>query len=218
MKKLPRSTILLISIILTFVSCGSNVKNTNSSKNTNENELKENYNKTSKVTLLNLSGIKEVKHLPKEIENIKNGALIFNKNDVTIFVVSSYSSIDEATNNVLKKNDITDFIFKNFVNFEKGKESNKEYTKDVDISKYILKEDFNFEKSYILEFLENGKKKFKVVSIYKSTDENFERNIISAWEGICWDKEINLNITEKFIRLIVSNYEEIKKIGKITLW
>ncbi|MEN2998109.1 MAG: hypothetical protein ABDH28_03630 [Brevinematia bacterium] len=138
----------------------------------------------------------------------------FTKTNVTIAVRSSYTSLESATNQVLKKNDIVSFIFSNLVIVKSEEGSNLEYLESVKVEDYITTNDFNFDRSFILELESEGSKEFRVLSIYTSDEENLERNIISAWESICWDKRMNLNITEKFIRIIVSNYNAIRKAGK----
>ncbi|MFN4245489.1 MAG: hypothetical protein ACK4F9_04995 [Brevinematia bacterium] len=204
--------ILLFSFIFVFVACASNkVKNSNESKNFSNSNNNQEKVSVEKVFLFDSTGIKEVKRIPSDIERIKSGALIFNSTNVIIIVVSSYYSMDEVTNEVLSKNDVSRFVFDNFVRFKNEKDSNEEYLEGVNFYRYVFKEDFNFDKSYVLKILENGKEKFKVLSIYKCSDESFQENIMSIWEGICWDKEVNLNITEKFMRLILSNYDMIKK-------
>lgn len=206
---------ITFSIILLFLSCASNnVKNISSTKNSNEENLALTKLNITKSFILDTKGLKETKKLPEEIYSLKNGALIFEKTNLTILVISSYEKLDEATNAIIQKEDITKFVFENFVRFDDGKESNKEYIKNSNPSTYIVKDDFKFTKSYVAEIEINGKREIRTLSIYTSSEEDFERNIISSWEGVCWDKNVNLNITEKFIRLITSNYQSIKKIGK----
>lgn len=221
MKNYLKDFSIILSIIFLFFSCASNsIKNTNSTKNSfqeknskNEQTLSSKINIT-KSFILDNKGLRETKKIPEEIHSLKNGAVVFEKTNITILVISSYENLNDATNSIIEKEDISKFVFENFVSFDDGKDSNKEYVKNSNPSIYVVKDDFKFNKSYIVEVDVNGKKEIRVLSIYSSSDEDFERNIISSWEGICWDKSINLNITEKFIRLITSNYQSIKKVGK----
>ncbi len=206
---------IIVSLIFLFFACASNsVKTTTQTKNPKEEKNHIQKIHITKSLILDTKGLKETKKIPEEIHNLRNGAIMFEKTNITILVVSSYEDINSATNTIIEKEDIIKFIFENFVGFDDGKETNKEYIKDVNPSTYVIKDDFKFNKSYIIEIENNGKKEIKVLSLYSSSDEDFERNIISSWEGVCWDKSINLNITEKFIRLITSNYQSIKKTGK----
>lgn len=215
---LPKVFTLLISLVFLFVSCSSNVAKP--SPNTKQNEISDSIEtqksdiKVIKVFVLDSKGFSQVNTIPDEIKNLKIGGIIFDKTNLTIISMSSYSSLESATNSIIQKNDVAKFIFDNFVKFENEDGSNAEYIKNSKPEDYILKDDFKFDKSYIAQIKINGKEEFRVLSVYYSDDESLERNIISAWEGVCWDKEISLNITEKFMKLITSNYNSIKKLGK----
>ncbi|MCX8029083.1 MAG: hypothetical protein N2712_03715 [Brevinematales bacterium] len=215
---------LIFFTFFMFISCASNggiKSNLNQTQHKVGKVMKINSTpkvvKVKEVFIFDLKKIQVSKGIPDEIKTVNVGIIMMKKTNVTILVSEYHSSIDGATNSILEKDDVINLVFNNFVVYDDGKDSNKDFVEGVNIRNYMYKDDFNFEKSYIANVVvDDGREVYKTVSIYTVDEEALERNIVSAWEGICWDKSINLNITEKFMRLITSNYTQIKKSGKWT--
>lgn len=217
---------IVMTVFFLFISCASNGMKPSKNSNTKEDKSKSQittseFSSSYDIKILGVfvydkNGLRTVSKVPEELKKVKRGVLSFTKTNVVILVSHYYNSFDEATNEVIQKNDISAFIVSNFVFYDDGKDSNVSIVSSSDPFAYIFKDDFRLDKSYIARVGLNGNEMFKTLSIYTTGDEELERNIISVWEGICWDKSVNLNITEKFIRLITSNYQEIKKLRSWT--
>lgn len=169
---------------------------------------------TKEVFLLDSRGIRCVSSLPKEFENLKLGRMTFVEGKVNMVVVSFYSRFDLATNDVVEKKDVSRFVFDTLVKVNGRNGSNEKYMGGIRPEEYVVRDDFSFDRSYIVGVVRGNKKEFVVYSVYNAEEEDLERNVVSAWEGVCWDKGLSLNITEKFIVIIISNYNAIKRAGK----
>lgn len=209
-----RSYNLLLSLVMLLftISCSDiNVKkefsNYSSKASTKTLEIEG-------ILLFDSKGFKNINSIPEELKRIKRGAILFDQTNITIISSVIFDSFDFATNSIIKKMDVMNLIFSNFIIFNDGKDSNEEFLKNVNFDNKFYYDVFKFDRSYIITIKEEVQKKYKVISIYTTEDELLESFITSVWEDNCWSKSVNVNITEKFIRLITSNYNSIKNARK----
>ncbi|MGB9621180.1 MAG: hypothetical protein ACP5PT_01070 [Brevinematia bacterium] len=212
LKNLHTSLILLLTMFFLMYSCsGNKVKGEFSSYSS---KVESTDISIEGIILFDSKGLRNINSLPEEIKDIKNSAILFEKTNVTIISSTYFDSFNSATNSITKKMDVMLLIFSNFIIFDDGKESNREFLTDVNFDNTFYYETFKFQKSYIIVTKENNKKKYRVISIYTTQEEPLENFITSVWEDNCWNKSININITEKFIRILTSNYNSVKNSGK----